>query len=224
MENYIATSEELTAVADAIRAKGGITDPLVFPTGFVDAVNSMQSGGTGGVSLDHTVTFKDDSGNDVAIYSVKEGVGNIAAPSGVTAKRWVDVEGNEVKFPVNPVEDMEIIADNSLSNTEVLYEVYGVDRTVYPYVVMVEQKNYGSTYLIFAKAMSKYSEYKYWIDTGLRCASSVTSSPSLALADFINNPKIFKNRPAQNTEDAVWGATNYNILITNYVDIDTVTM
>lgn len=224
MANYIATSEELTAVADAIRAKGGITDPLVFPTGFVDAVNSMQSGGTGGVSLDHTVTIKDDSGNDVAIYSVKEGIGNIAAPSGVTAKRWVDVEGNEVKFPVNPVEDMEIIADNSLSNTDVLYEVYGVDRTVYPYVVMVEQIYYGSAHLIFAKSMNKYSEYKYSIGQGLSCSSNVTSSASLALTDFISNPKTLTNRVSQNTDNAVWGATNYNILITNYVDIDTVTM
>lgn len=35
----------LTAVADSIRTKAGITDQLVFPSGFVSAVQAIQAGG-----------------------------------------------------------------------------------------------------------------------------------------------------------------------------------
>lgn len=45
MANYIATTEELTAVADAIRAKGGTSEQLVFPEGFVSAIDNIQAGG-----------------------------------------------------------------------------------------------------------------------------------------------------------------------------------
>lgn len=45
MPNYLVDGQDLTAVADAIRAKGGTSDPLVFPTGFVSAVQAIPSGG-----------------------------------------------------------------------------------------------------------------------------------------------------------------------------------
>lgn len=35
---------DLTAVANAIRSKGGTTDPLVYPDGFVTAINNIQAG------------------------------------------------------------------------------------------------------------------------------------------------------------------------------------
>lgn len=39
---------DLTSVANAIRTKGGTSDPLAFPNGFVNAVNSIPTGGSGG--------------------------------------------------------------------------------------------------------------------------------------------------------------------------------
>ena len=45
MADYIATTEELTAVANAIRAKGGTSEQLVFPEGFVSAIDNIQAGG-----------------------------------------------------------------------------------------------------------------------------------------------------------------------------------
>lgn len=38
---------DLTVVADAIREKGGTSEPLVFPSGMVEAVKAIQSGGNG---------------------------------------------------------------------------------------------------------------------------------------------------------------------------------
>ena len=45
MNDYLVTDAELTAVADAIRAKGGVSGRLVFPAGFVSAVAAIPTGG-----------------------------------------------------------------------------------------------------------------------------------------------------------------------------------
>ena len=44
MANYIVQDTSLAAVADAIRAKAGGTEKLVFPAGFVDAVENISVG------------------------------------------------------------------------------------------------------------------------------------------------------------------------------------
>ena len=46
MAEYLAKSEDLTAVADAIRAKGGTDAQLAFPGGFVGAVQAIPAGVT----------------------------------------------------------------------------------------------------------------------------------------------------------------------------------
>ena len=43
MADYLVTDTELAAVADAIRAKGGTTEQLAFPDGFVAAVENVQT-------------------------------------------------------------------------------------------------------------------------------------------------------------------------------------
>lgn len=47
----------LASVADAIRSKGGTSDALVFPDGFVSAISAIQTGGGGAVSSGYSVTF-----------------------------------------------------------------------------------------------------------------------------------------------------------------------
>lgn len=44
---YAVNQADLQAVADAIRTKGGTSDALTFPGGFVDAVGAIQAGGGG---------------------------------------------------------------------------------------------------------------------------------------------------------------------------------
>lgn len=41
MAEYLTNTTDLTAVADAIRVKGGTTAPLVYPDGFVSAINAI---------------------------------------------------------------------------------------------------------------------------------------------------------------------------------------
>lgn len=45
MSIYLVDSADLTAVADAIRTKGGTSASLAFPQGFVDAVEAIETGG-----------------------------------------------------------------------------------------------------------------------------------------------------------------------------------
>ena len=46
MAEYLVQGESITAVADAIREKGGTTAPLSFPAGLAEAVRGIPSGGT----------------------------------------------------------------------------------------------------------------------------------------------------------------------------------
>lgn len=45
MADYLVQGASLTAVADAIREKGGTTAPLSFPAGMASAIRNIQSGG-----------------------------------------------------------------------------------------------------------------------------------------------------------------------------------
>lgn len=59
---YAVNSTDLTSVADAIRSKGGTSDALSFPNGFVSAISAIQTGSSdnGGGSnlvLLHTETI-----------------------------------------------------------------------------------------------------------------------------------------------------------------------
>lgn len=44
MSKLTVEDTSLVSVADAIRTKGGTTDTLIFPDGFVDAIGNIQSG------------------------------------------------------------------------------------------------------------------------------------------------------------------------------------
>ena len=45
MAEYLVQGASLTTVADAIRSKGGTSDTLIFPDGFVAAISAIQTGG-----------------------------------------------------------------------------------------------------------------------------------------------------------------------------------
>lgn len=65
----------LDSVADAIRAKGGTSDVLVFPDGFVSAISAIQTGGGGGAAPSakwNDVTFIDYDGSVLYSYSLDE--------------------------------------------------------------------------------------------------------------------------------------------------------
>ena len=63
----------LASVADAIRSKGGTSDTLVFPEGFVSAISAIQTGGGGGTASSakwNDVTFIDYDGTVLYSYTL----------------------------------------------------------------------------------------------------------------------------------------------------------
>lgn len=45
---YVVNKADMTAIADALRTKGGTSDALAFPGGFVNAIGAIQAGTGGG--------------------------------------------------------------------------------------------------------------------------------------------------------------------------------
>ena len=65
MTDYIVSDQNLSAVASAIRSKADIQGGLSFPAGFVDAVNSIETGGGGGHEAEDALIDRTLSGNYV---------------------------------------------------------------------------------------------------------------------------------------------------------------
>ena len=93
MAKYLTDELELQSVADAIRAKGGTSESLAFPAGFVSAIEDIPTGGGSSVASAKDVNFRDYDGTITNSYT-KEEFANLtempANPSqeGLTAQGW----------------------------------------------------------------------------------------------------------------------------------------
>lgn len=93
MAEYLTKTEHLKAVADAIRAKGGTSAPLAYPSGFVSAIQAIPSGSGSGPVAPGDITFYDYDGTVVAAWSLSELAGKTALPdlpvhSGLICQGW----------------------------------------------------------------------------------------------------------------------------------------
>lgn len=84
---------DLSAVADAIRAKGGTSAQLAFPAGFVSAVEAIPTGGGAEEAPLNDVNFIDYDGKILYSYSASEFAALESLPvnpthSGLTAQGW----------------------------------------------------------------------------------------------------------------------------------------
>lgn len=147
-----------------------------------------------GPSLDgaYTVTFKDDQGEDVAIYLTKEGQGNIYAPSGVEAYRWLS-NGSVVHFPYTPTADIEVTADNSVLWSDRIYEKLGVNKSSYPYFMIYLDKSYKNLDIYFfnSKPSVSATTLSIYISTGTHLWSRIYS---IAWSTAYDNDKDALNR------------------------------
>ena len=85
----------LSSVADAIREKGGTSDALVFPDGFVSAIEAIKAGGGGGGSsvVTKDVNFYDYDGTLLHSYTLAEAQALTELPAlptreGLTCQGW----------------------------------------------------------------------------------------------------------------------------------------
>ena len=76
MAEYLTNTADLTAVAAAIRAKGGTSAPLVYPSGFVSAIQSIDTtGGTKPATL--TITSSNYTGTQKGVFVFVNSEGHI---------------------------------------------------------------------------------------------------------------------------------------------------
>ena len=93
MAEYLTNTTDLTKVASAIRAKGGTSDPLVYPDGFVTAIQAIQTGGGTTPGSPGDITFYDYDGTIVTSWTLAELATKTALPDypsheGLTCQGW----------------------------------------------------------------------------------------------------------------------------------------
>lgn len=106
---YFVNSADMTAVADAIREKGGTEDALVFPSGFVSAIENIIGGlnfevigGTTQPSNPKENTIWVNTDTEITSWSI-----NTQQPTGAIGKVWIGASTtSNVSF--NAIKENEI--------------------------------------------------------------------------------------------------------------------
>ena len=80
MAELLTNTTDLTKVASAIREKGGTSDPLVYPDGFVTAIGNIQTGGGSVAGTPGDITFYDYDGTIVTSWTLAELATKTALP------------------------------------------------------------------------------------------------------------------------------------------------
>ena len=93
MAEYLTNTTDLTKVASAIREKGGTSDLLVYPDGFVTAIGNIQTGGGPTPGAPGDITFYDYDGTIVTSWTLAELATKTALPDypsheGLTCQGW----------------------------------------------------------------------------------------------------------------------------------------
>ena len=93
MAEYLTNTTDLTKIASAIRAKGGTSDSLVYPDGFVTAIENIQTGGGTKPGAPGDITFYDYDGTIVTSWTLEELATKTALPDypsheGIICQGW----------------------------------------------------------------------------------------------------------------------------------------
>ena len=93
MAELLTNTTDLTKVASAIREKGGTSDLLVYPDGFVTAIGNIQTGGGITPGAPGDITFYDYDGTIVTSWTLEELATKTALPDypsheGLTCQGW----------------------------------------------------------------------------------------------------------------------------------------
>ena len=114
---YLTTSTDLTKVADAIRAKGGTSEQLIYPDGFVTAISNIQTGGTPSEPpMEADINFYDYDGTLLYAWTLDELAGKTALPdlptrTGLVCQGWnwtlaeIKALGRKVQVGLNYITD-----------------------------------------------------------------------------------------------------------------------
>ena len=138
---YTTDSDELTSIADAIRAKGGTSESLVYPTGFVSAINNISTTGdvvfiTKTVARNATLTVTLDQNATGVIF-----FGGASSTRRGIASYGTNASGNALCTELIDATDITIATNNSPSftitngggaNAFLLFIHYNGDEPTFP--------------------------------------------------------------------------------------------
>ena len=149
MAEYLTNDTDLKKVADAIRTKGGTTDPLVYPDGFAEAIGNIQTGSpeqekSVTITANGTTEITPDAGkllNKVTVevdvpdwetWVFNEKFSNIST---ITTNQTFIVRGEIVAF--SPDDNAEIIAQSlviRIVRAKVISIFFTIEgKTIYAY-------------------------------------------------------------------------------------------
>lgn len=109
---------KLTTVADAIRTAGGTTDTMSFPTGMVDAISSLSSGGGGTEELSALLKIFGCSDYEISIVQRTSGTMMYVPVTNETLKsslRLIFIPGTDSLFPTHNIKKAPILRAPSVT-------------------------------------------------------------------------------------------------------------
>lgn len=129
---------KLTSVADAIRTAGGTTDTMSFPTGMIDAISSLSSGGGGTEELSAIMKIFGCSDYEISVAQIY-GNNSIQVPiTNETLKsssRLIFIPGTNSLFPSTTVKKAPILRAPSTMF------IYGLFAYMPPFVLLEDGSN-----------------------------------------------------------------------------------
>jgi hypothetical protein len=147
---------KLTTVADAIRTAGGTTATMSFPTGMVDAISSLSSGGGGTEELSALLKIFGCSDYEISVVQGDtQGLTRINIPiTNETMKssvRLILIPGTNSLFPANTVKKAPILRGPSLAS------VSGFFAYIWPNIPDGSYTKYKSTIMVFTNTIDSFS-------------------------------------------------------------------
>lgn len=115
---------KLTTVADAIRTAGGTTEPMSFPSGMIDAISSLSSGGGGTEELSALLKIFGCSDYEISVvqedtaYSDQRINIPITNETLKSSLRFILIPGTNSLFPANAIKKAPILRGPSMPDLQ----------------------------------------------------------------------------------------------------------
>lgn len=148
---------KLTTVADAIRTAGGTTATMSFPTGMVDAISSLSSGGGGTEELSALLKIFGCSDYEISVvqedasYTMQHVKIPITNETLKSSLRLIFIPGVNSLFPTNTVRKAPILRGPSAVT------VFGFFAYMWPATPEGAVRRYNSTVTVFHNFLESFS-------------------------------------------------------------------
>ena len=113
MTEYIVNSDDLTAVADAIRTKGGTSESLIFPGGFASAIANIKAG----ENVEQATPTISVSSDGLITASATQKAGLVAAGTKSTTKQMTTKAGATIA----PTSSKQLAVNAGVFTTGAIY-------------------------------------------------------------------------------------------------------